>query len=393
MTVNELRDKRGKAIADARAILDTAGEKGLSAEDAAKYDAFMADAAALKTQIGRVEQQEAIEAEERSRVPVQISAAPAPVAAIKPTATDEYRDIFWRQLRRGGPETLEFAERRALSVGTDTAGGYLVPDAYQRELIMALDEPVIMRRLARVIGGVSTNLEIPVVSSHGSAYWTGENQAFTESDETFAAKRFHANKLTCLVKVSQELVDDSAFPIEAYIRDEFARRIGAAEDAAYIAGTGVGQPLGFTAGGTSGLTAAASTSITADELIRLKHALSIQYRGRAQWFMADGTVSIISRLKTGDGQYLWQPGLVAGTQDMLLGRPVNVSSNVPAMTSGLKAVWFGDPSYYVIVDRAGVYIQVLRELYAVNGQVAFLAYLRTDGRLVLDAAMYYVTMA
>ena len=145
--------------------------------------------------------------------------------------------------------------------------------------------------------------------------------------------------------------------------------------------------------GTAGITAAAVDAVTADELIRLKHSLKRAYRRKAIWAFSDATLSAISRLKDGNGQYLWRPGLTEDAPDILFGRPTIVSDDVSDMATGVKAVWFGDMAYYYIIDRAGIFVQILRELYAVNGQVGFLAYKRTDGRLILDEAVRYITMA
>jgi HK97 family phage major capsid protein len=424
MTVKDLTDKRLKAITDARAILDAAGDKGLSTEDATKYDAFMSEADKLKGQIERAskleaaereaeevreqrDEQEKREAEARNRAPRVVTQSAEPVSRVElpfvlPDAeevrrrewvkTDEYRTAFAKGLRFG-TDVLNRDEKRALSVGTDTTGGYLVPDEFERTLLQDLVVPTVVRQRATVLTSVSGDRQIPFVSSHGSASWTGEAKAFSESDEVFGLKTIGAHKLTRLVKVSMELMQDSVFDLEAYLRDEFGRSFNAAEDTAFVSGNGAGRPRGFIVDTTSGVTAAATTSITADELIDLYHALSIPHRSNATFVLADATLKGIRKLKTGDGQYLWVPGLQSGQSDTLLGRPVVVSDDMPAMTTGLKAVAFINFRYYYIVDRAGFYLQLLRELYAANGQVGFVGYKRTDGRLILDAAARCITMA
>ena len=410
MNAKQLRDKRAKAIADARALIDTAGDKALSAEDVAKYDAFMAEAKDCKEQLDRLttleNEQRALDAEAASVVPPAARVKPpveVPEKTFEVTSDEqrvrhaisqpEYKRAFWEGMRRSY-SGLGDVERRALQVGTDSEGGYLVPDEFERTLVQGLENPVVMRSLgATVLRGVSGTREVPFVSSHGSATWTAEEAAAAESDEAFGSKRIGAHKLTRLMKVSIELLQDSAFNIESYAAAEFTRAFGAAEDTAFVAGNGAMRPRGLVLDGTAGVTAAATTAVTTDELIRLKHALGRGYRKQAVWLAADSTVSIISRLKDGNGQYMWRPGLLADEPDMLLGRPIVTSDDIPAMTTGLKAVWFGAPSYYYIIDRAGIYFQILRELYAVNGQVGFLAYKRTDGRLILDASWVYITMA
>lgn len=407
MTAKELNERRLKAIADARAIVDAAGDAGLSAEDAQKYDAHMAEASRYKEAIERVKVLEELEAEERNRAPEVVVRGSAPVgvpdeAREIPTeevrvrqavATPEYRSAFWRAVRRSWSGVGE-AERRALQVGNDSEGGYTVPDSFNDALIQGLEDPVVMRSVgATVLQGVGGTREIPFVSAHGSATWTAEEAAAAESDETFGSVRIGAHKLTRLIKVSIELLQDSAFNLESYLASEFTRAFAVAEDTAFVSGNGAMRPLGFTLSGTAGITAAAVDAVTTDELSRLKFSLKRAYRKRSRWFMADATFSAISRLKDGDGRYVLQPGITLDAPDVLFGRPVTVSDDMPAMATGLRAVYFGDPAYYYIIDRGSMVMQILRELFSVNGQVGFLGYRRTDGRLILNEAMRYITMA
>ena len=109
--------------------------------------------------------------------------------------------------------------------------------------------------------------------------------------------------------------------------------------------------------------------------------------------MNDSTAKLIRKLKDGDSQYLWQPGLQAGQPDVLLGRPVVVSSAMPAATTGLKSVVFGDLSYYTIADRANTAVQRLNELYAANGQIGFRAFKRTEGKVTLSSAIKHLIQA
>jgi HK97 family phage major capsid protein len=146
-------------------------------------------------------------------------------------------------------------------------------------------------------------------------------------------------------------------------------------------------------GSSLGKTAAGAAAITADELIDLYHALSRPYRKNAVWMMADATAKMIRKLKDTTNQYLWQPGLQAGQPDTLFGRPVIVSDSMPAATTGLKSVVFGDLSYYTVADRQGVTVQRLNELYAATGQVGFRAYKRTDGKVTLSSAIKHLIQA
>ena len=119
----------------------------------------------------------------------------------------------------------------------------------------------------------------------------------------------------------------------------------------------------------------------------LYYSLKSPYRRNAVWTLNDSTVKAIRKLKDGNGQYLWQPGITAGAPDMILGCPVRTSSYMPAIAAGAKTIAFGDFSYYWIADRQGRSFKRLNELYAATGQVGFLASQRVDGKLVLPEAV------
>ena len=394
MKSTELREKRMGLVVQARKLLDAAEAEGraLTAEEREQYDRIMADVDGLTATIERMERISELEARMSEPASPPIKPEPVEQRSGRPTGAPEYRDAFWRTMRHTR-NILEPHEFRALQVGTDSEGGYLVPDEFAKTLVQALNEANIMRTLATVISTTSGTMEIPVVSSHGSAAWTAEEAAYTESDEAFSQVTLGAHKAATIIKVSEELLRDSAFDLEGYLASEFARRIGALEEAAFVNGDGSGKPTGVVGGSTLGVTAASASAITSDELIDLYHSLGRQYRQRAVFLMADGTAKVIRKLKDGDNQYLWQPGLQAGQPDTLLGRPVQVSSSMPTIAANAKVILFGDMSYYWIADRQGIVFQRLNELYAANGQVGFRAYERVDGKLTLATAVYHLKMA
>ena len=157
-----------------------------------------------------------------------------------------------------------------------------------------------------------------MVASKGTASWIDEEGAYTESDDSFGQVSIGAYKLGTMIKVSEELLNDSVFDLESYIAREFARRIGTKEEEAFFTGDGTGKPLGILAasgGAETGVTAASATAVTADELIDLFYSLKSPYRKNAVWVLNDSTIKAIRKLKDNNGQYLWQPSLVAGTPD------------------------------------------------------------------------------
>ena len=387
----ELRAKRAKAWDAAKAFLDSKrGADGLlSAEDVATYEKMEADVVSLGKEIDRLERQQALDAELSRPVNTPITGKPAAPAGEEKTgrATAEYRKSFWNVMRSKmpSPEVMN-----ALQVGTDSEGGYLVPDEYERTLVEALEEENIFRQLAKVIQTSSGDRKIPVVASKGTASWIDEEGAYTESDDSFGQVSIGAYKLGTMIKVSEELLNDSVFDLESYIAREFARRIGNKEEEAFFTGDGTGKPLGILAasgGAETGVTAASATAVTADELMDLFYSLKSPYRKNAVWILNDSTIKAIRKLKDNNGQYLWQPSLVAGAPDTILGRPVKTSAYMPAIAAGAKTIAFGDFSYYWIADRQGRSFKRLNELYAANGQVGFLGSQRVDGKMILPEAV------
>ncbi|MGN8779165.1 phage major capsid protein [Blautia sp. HCP3S3_C12] len=390
----ELREKRAKAWDAAKQFLDAKrGADGmLSEEDTATYDKMEQDVMNLGKEIERLERQAAIDAELSRATSTPLTGKPGAKMGKDETekkgrASDEYKGSFWNAMRVKAPMPSVL---NALQEGTDSEGGYLVPDEFERTLVEALEEENVFRTLAHVIKTSSGDRKIPVVASKGSASWVDEEGAYQESDDAFSQVSIGAYKLGTMIKVSEELLADSVFDLEAYISKEFARRIGAREEESFFNGDGKGKPLGIlaaTGGAEVGVTAASATAITADEMIDLFYSLKAPYRKNAVWLLNDATVKQIRKLKDSTGQYLWQPSLVAGTPDTILGRPVKTSAFMPTAAAGAKTIAFGDFKYYWIADRQGRTFKKLSELYAANGQVGFMGTQRVDGKLILPEAI------
>lgn len=306
MTIIEMREKRAKLWATMEGFLDThRNDKGvLSPEDDATYTAMEQDLNDLSNEIRRMERRDAMEAELSKPVSKPIKETPEKPAAPEMTgrASNAYKEDFGRHLRGKKPI------HNVLSESVDQDGGYLVPEEFEKEIIKGLDAANVIRGLAKVFT-THHDRKIPLAIGRSVANWTLENAPFTESNPTFGQKQIDAFKLTDLIRLSSELLQDSEFNLEEYIAAEFARAFGVAEEEAFCVGTGVNQPTGiFTAnGGEVGVTAAATNAITADELISLVYALKSPYRRNANFLMNDATVSMIRKLKDGNGAYLWQP--------------------------------------------------------------------------------------
>ena len=396
----EMRDKRVQSWNAAKAFLEShRGEDGtLSAEDDAIFNKMMDDVDKLGREIARMEKMEAMDVEMSKATSKPLTSAPTTRMEDEPVSKtgrggNGYAKNFWNAMRS---KSVSHEVLNALQVGTDSEGGYLVPDEYERTLIEALEDQNIFRQLAHVIHTSSGDRKIPVVASKGTASWIDEEAQYPESDDAFGQVSIGAYKLATMIKISEELLNDSVFDMPAYIAKEFARRIGAAEEEAFFTGNGTGKPLGIlaaTGGAETGVTSAAADQITMDEVIDLFYSLRAPYRRNAVFIMNDATVKALRKLKDGQGQYLWQPSITAGTPDTILNRPVYTSGFMPTLATGNKTILFGDLGYYWVADREGRSFKRLNELYAPTGQVGFLASQRVDGKLILPEAVKVLKQA
>ncbi len=387
--IQELREKRAKVWEQAKQFLDEHRQVNglISEEDNAVYEKMEQEVVNLGREVERLERQELMDRELSAAISVPLTTRPEKGTEEKTgRATDAYREAFWGAMRNKVHPSVQ----NALRIGEDSEGGHLVPDEYERQLIQALEEANIMRRICHVISTSHGDRKIPVVASHGSAAWMDEAGAFDESDDSFTQVSLSAYKLGTMLKISDELLNDAFFDLEGYVATEFARRIGAAEEEAFLLGNGSGKPTGLlhtTGGAGVGVTTASATALTMDEVIDLYYSLKSPYRKNADFIVNDATVKAVRKLKDGQGQYLWQPSMTAKTPDTILNRPVFTSEYMPTIAAGAKTMLFGDYSYFWIADRQGRTFKRLNELYAANGQVGFLASQRLDGKLILSEAV------
>lgn len=400
--IMNLREKRVQTWNAAKAFLEShRGNDGmLSAEDDAIYNKMVDDMDRMGKEIARLEKLEALDVEMSRATSKPLTSAPvaAPTEDEAPVSktgrgTKDYTKNFWRVMRS---KSVPHEVMNALQVGTETEGGYLVPDEYERTLVQALEEQNIFRQLAHVIHTSSGDRKIPVVASKGTAQWIDEEAQYPESDDSFGQVSIGAYKLATMIKISEELLNDSVFDMSSYIATEFARRIGAAEEEAFFTGNGTGRPLGIlaeTGGAQVGVTGAKADAVTFDEVMDLFYSLRSPYRRNAVFIMNDATVKALRKLKNGNGDYIWQPSVTAATPDTILNRPVYTSGFMPTLATGNKTILFGDLGYYWVADREGRSFKRLNELYAPTGQVGFLASQRVDGKLILPEAVKVLQQA
>ena len=396
MTIIELRDKRTKLLATMDGFLDTHRDaKGvLSAEDDATYTNMEKDLAALTNEIKRMERRESIEAELSKPVSTPITNQPMGAGSDeeKPKtgrASDAYKDGMLKALRTNFRQITN-----VLSEGIDADGGYLVPEEYDSRLIESLEEDNVFRRLGTTITTAGER-KINIAATKPAAAWIDEGEALTFGDATFAQINLDAHKLHVAVKVTEELLYDNAFGLEAYILRQFSKALANAEEDAFLNGTGVGQPLGLLAdvgGAEVGVTAAATNKITYDELVDLVYSLKRPYRKNAAFLTNDQTVGLLRKLKDSNGHPLWHDSVEDGEPGRILGYKVYTSPYFPVVTAGKPAIAFGDYSYYNIGDRGTRSFAELKELFAGNGMVGFVAKERVDGKLVLPEAVKLLKM-
>lgn len=247
------------------------------------------------------------------------------------------------------------------------------------------------------ITGSGEALDVPRATAHGAGGWFGEGVAIAGTDPTLSSVTLNAYKAGHLIQVSRELVEDEGFDIVGYCARAAGRNVGLTADAAYVVGTGTGQPTGFQPNATVGVTGPAGvltslgTQATAgqgsDLLVSLKYSVIEPYRAQAAWMMNDATVAQVAKLKGSNGEVIWQAGLVPGAPDMLLGAPVFTNPNMPVMAASAKSIAYGDFNGYGVRIVRGVRFERSDEFAFSSDLVTFKAVLRTDGKLVDTSAI------
>lgn len=394
MNITELRNKRKTLVETMDGFLEAKRDKNgvLSAEDDATYHSMEVQFDELTKEIQRMERRAEIENELGKPVGTPITEKPMNgEGGEKKTgrASAEYKAAILKALRSNFRQISN-----VLSEGVDANGGYLVPEEYDKRLIDGLTEENVFRKLATVIT-TSGEHKINIAGTKPAAAWIEEGEALTFGDATFDQIILDAHKLHVAVKVTEELMYDNAFNLENYLIQQFYKALANAEEDAFINGDGTGKPLGIlatTGGAQVGVTTASSTNITADEVINLVYALKRPYRKKAKFITNDATLAVLRKLKDGNGAYIWQPSYQAGEPDKLLGYPIYTSAYFPTIEAGKAALAFGDYSYYNIGDRGTRSLQELKELFAGNGLVGFVAKERVDGKLVLPEAIQLLKM-
>ena len=315
----------------------------------------------------------------------------------RPTAQVKHDDVdfavkSWDKWLRKGDQGLDEMELKALTVGTAATAGNLAPAEYVNEIIKIVEEFSPVRSVARVRQTTNKEIEVPQKTANFAAAWTAEGGSRTETTGyTTTLNTIPTHELYALVDISSQLLEDSAFDMEAEMNLEFAEQFAKAEGAAFISGNGTNKPTGITNGSVVGSTAAAAAAaIATDDLINLMHDIKTPYMSGATFMFNRQTLGEIRKLKDTAGQYIFQTGFSgqAGVPNTILGSPYVEAPDVADIAADAKSVIYGDfRRGYMIVDR--IALSVLRDPYsqASSGNVRYIARRRVGGEVVLAEAM------
>ena len=388
--LNSLIEKRNKAWDDAKAFVegkrDTDGL--LTDADATAYADMEAKVKAFSAEIERTRAMNEMEATLSKPINTPITNTPAHTKATDGVgrASKAYKQDMLQALRTNFRKVSD-----VLQEGVDADGGYLVPVEYDSRLIDVIDEENVMRKLGTTIT-TSGQHKINIAAAKPAASWIEEGGTLTFGDAKFDQVVLDAHKLHVAVKVTEELLYDSMFDLETYIIDQFGRALANAEEEAFMTGDGKGRPQGIFVPVDSTQTAVTTQTgkITSDDVISLVYSLKRPYRKNASFLLNDKTLASIRKLKDNNGAYIWQPSYQTGEPDRLLGYPLYTSAYAPLEADGALPIAFGDFSYYNIGDRGTRSFQELRELFAGNGMIGYIAKERVDGKLVLAESVRYL---
>ena len=382
-----------------------AENRDLSAEELNNFNSADTELRALE---GRIARQTALERtpmgdEERGRTitaPQENRGEHDEVRTMRMTETDSYKKAFRKWLT--GTDMLEPAEYRTLAAGRQivtademraigvnnpTGAGYLVPDEFVRSIMQNMLAFGGMREAATIMTtDTGADLFFPTSDDTGNTgELLGEHASATQQDVSVGGRTLKALKYSSKeVRVSMELLQDSAFDIESWLSGLLGERIARITNTHFTTGAAPNQPAGVTLDAGTGVSGATgqTTSVTWDDLINLEHSVDPAYRKNARFMFNDATLSYLRRIKDGNGQYLWQPAVTANAPALVNGWPYTINQSMASMAASAISILFGDFSKYIIRDVRGFSLLRLNELYAVSGQVGFLGFSRHDGALI-----------
>jgi HK97 family phage major capsid protein len=393
----QLREKRAALVNEMNYIVATAQTEGrsLNAEENQKFDAIENDVRSLGESAEKIERAEQMKKE--------IAAGREARAEQKEITKHE---AFSKYLRHGmgglNAEERSLVEMRGTDsqiTTTDSLGGFLVPEDFSNVLDVASKFTGEVERLAQVLNTQSgATLPYPKVDDTSVVgAILSEGSADVVSDMTFASLNLGAYTYSSkIVKVSYQLLQDAAFDLDAFLVNTLGERIARGQNAHFTTGDGSSKPTGIITAGSSALTTASATAITADEILTLIHSVDKSYRNSASFALmgADSTAAAIRKLGVGSSNDfpVFIPGMAAGEPDRVFGVPFYVNNDMAAIASTNKPLVAADFSKYVVRNAGGVQMLRLNERYADALLVGFIAYKRSDAGAINGAAIKYITM-
>lgn len=421
-TLTELQEKRGQLVTQARDALNEITnntDESRATELEQRHDTIMGELDSLDRSIDREQRVAKLEKEEEERRAQNRPLNPdGETRGEQPGEQDErqteYRSAFNSYLRSGCDIGAVSREERSVLrhgydkeirtqvAGTTTAGGYTVPKELAGEIVKTMKDwgPMYDSDIVRdFTTGGGNEIDIPTNDDTGnSASALAEGTDLTDDnsgDLVFGQGRLDAYvDATPWVKISFELMQDSAFDIEGFLAEALGERLGRRANNKLTVGTGVGQANGIVTASSLGKTTASATAITADEMMEFQHSVNAAYRRspKARWMFADTTLLALRKLKDGQGNYLWQMGDVRiGAPAMLLDKPYSINDDVPAIATGARAVIFGDLGRYWVRKVGSPLIGTVRERFW--PKVGLAGLVRYDGELVDSAAVKHLKLA
>ena len=393
--IHEMLQERATLTESIRSLMDQFTDSEMGGEDKEQLAKMEADFDSLNAKITAEQKQLDRERLAGEKTPEEI--------AKKHDKNDDLMNAFTNHIRIGSQRTGEIYA--ALQQDNPTQAGFLVaPEKFVNELIAELPNATFMRQKARVLPALqgAHSLGYPTRTAGMSSFAWGTEIAAPTADSAlaFGKREFKPRPGTSEILISKTLIRNAP-DVNGIVRSQMAEEIGAALETAYMTGDGANCPLGLFVASNDGIptsrdvsTGNTATEIKFDGLIEAKYAVKQQYQPGCEWVLSRDAVKQIAKLKDSDGQYIWQSSVVAGTPDMLLGKPVNQSEYAPnTFTTGQYVGLFGNLKNYWICDSLALEIQVLTELYARTNQIDYLCRIETDGAPVLPAAFARVKLA
>ncbi len=303
-------------------------------------------------------------------------------------AQSDYIKAFVNMLQ--GRQTVEdslLLAQNAVHTGTDTEGGFLVPEEWTKDIFETLKDDSNIRQFITV-KQTKTTTNIPIDGDDLEFEWLDELEEYPELQPNFGKKQLGAHKAGGVVLISREELFDSPHKVQQLVTNKLRRGITNGDDKAFLIGTGTGQPKGIVTAATREVVTTGG-GISYQNLVKMKYKVEPQYRSKARWRCSDAFLEAVENMLDGNGRPIFIQGSIAnGTPSTLLGFPIDADNKLDnEIAVGKVPALFGDFKTYVGADRGSIYIQVLREKYATKGAIGVLADKRTDGDLATDVGM------